>query len=190
MLKFDRSKGYYPILAGIIGLVSYLIVALFVAVFSLIFDLDIFFLGMLLIGILGPLLMFLLLGIRENLGFKLLIGFFGIIFAFMVGFGLGYVVAEIVPGGETSPIPNIVALIVMNMIYAAIMANPTAGNGAVGLYLLISGIIGLVLGIVFMFFQNIVIAGMDLNFLLIFATFGLTLGSCIGAYRYKNKLQG
>lgn len=187
MLKLDSSKRSYPILTGVIGLVSYLLVALLVGIFSLVFDLDIFFLGMLLIGILGPLIMFLMLGIRENLVLKLLIGFFGILFGFMVGFGLGYVVAEIVPGGETSPIPNIVGLIIMNMLYALIMANPTGGKGAVGLYLLISGIIGVVLGIVFMFFQNIVIEGMDLNFLFLFATFGLTLGTCIGAYRYRNK---
>lgn len=187
MLRLDSSKRYYPILTGVIGLVSYLLVALLVGFISLVFDLDIFFLGMLLIGILGPLIMFMLLGIRENLILKLLIGFVGILFSFMVGFGLGYAVAEILPGGETSPVPNIIALIIMNMLYALIMANPTGGKGAVGLYLLISGIVGIVLGIVFMFFQNIVIEGMDLNFLFLFATFGLTLGSCIGAYRYKNR---
>lgn len=187
MLKLDRTKSWYPILSGLTGLASYLTVALMVSLISLIFNLDIFFLGMLLIGLLGPLIMFNLLDLRENLILKLIIGLFGILFAFMVGFGLGYIVAELVPGGETSPIPNIIALIVMNTIYALIMAYPTGGKGAVRLYLLISGIIGLVLGIVFMFFQNIVIEGMDLNFLFLFATFGLTLGTCIGAYSYREK---
>ena len=187
MLKIDNNRKYYPVITGLVGLLAFVFVAFLLGLLSVGLDADLVFISILAIGALGPLLIFMILDKKNNLLLKVLASLFGILLGFMIGFGLGYVVAEFVPGKEASPIPNIVALVIMNVIYAVIMAGVTYGKKAMGFFAALAAIIGLVLGIIFMFLQNLTIAGIDVNYLFMAATFGLTLGVCIGAYKDKKQ---
>ena len=180
MLKLEKDKKSYPAILGLLGLLSYLAPALLIGGVSTLLEADTFFLSLLTIGILGPLIFYLLIGVRETLPLKLILGFVAIMIAFMLGFGLGYAVAEIVPGGESSPIPNLVAFLVMNLLYAFLMAFILGGKKALGPFLAAGVLVGLVLGVVFLLLPVLDIGGLDLNLLFVFSSFGLTLGLGLG----------
>lgn len=188
MLKLESNKKYYPLITGIIGLLSYFIVAFGIALVTKALKIDQFFLSMTVVGLIGPIIMLTLLRINEKLALRILGSAFGIFLGFMVGFTLGYVVAAIAPGGENSPIVNVVALIVMNIIYTVIMGVLLYGKGSPIFFLISSAIIGLILGIIMVFIGAFKVAGVDISYLYILTSFGINLGLSLGLYRYMKKI--
>lgn len=181
----SKESKYYPIITTIIGALSFLGVAIVLGALSLLAGCDLNVLPLFIAGIVGPLVMFLILGKRERLLLNVLISSVTLIFSFLLAFMLGYLVATIAPGGEQNVAVNVVAILVMIVIYGTVMGFMQNGKEAAVFFLSRAAITGIVLGLGIIAIGDIKIWGLDLNYLYILTSFGITLGLLTGLYDKK-----
>lgn len=175
-----RNTKVYPLLTMLIGLFSFLISG-FISGFFLSNGL----LSIMLIGVFGNLLMLLVMGISDNLFIKIVWGVGGVIIAILLGFAIGEGVSWIFPS-LASIIPNVVFFIVINTVFGVVQGISIYGRGSIKFFLLVSGLVSLVLGLIAEttnLMSGKFWAGIDLNLLVIVTSLGTTSGFCIGLYR-------
>ena len=185
MIMLSKENRYYPLITTLVGALSFLAVAIVIGALSLLVGFDLSVLPLFVAGIVGPLVMFWILGKRERLLLNVIISSATLIFSFLLAFMLGYLVAAIVPGGTDNPAVNVVAILMMIVIYGTVMGVMQNGNDAAIFFLTRAAIIGIVLGLGIIVIGDIKILGLDLNYLYILTSFGITLGLLTGLYDKK-----
>jgi len=202
MHKTNKSKIAYLFSSMLVGMASFFISGVLACI--VIWFYDNYILATIIAGGIGGLLLSLLLKMHKKISRMIIAGIIGmpigLILSFFLVEGFGALFPSIGGNFENSSIPDIIAIMLMGIIFGAVFGAINYGRKSIRLFSIVCGVVSIPSGLLVAalnsgFFLKVwpasltdILVKIDLNFLAITISIGIGTGLSIGLYNMSKQI--